>query len=131
MRYRVCVAEVFSAAHSIGSHGGVGRHLHGHDFRARVCATAETLGGGNVAVDLEVLESALRRVLEGLDHRYLNEVLGVEDLSMEYLARYLLERLRERVAEVDAVEVCAGEGKYCVEVLSERPGGARPDAERS
>ena len=116
MRYRVCVSEVLSAAHSIRSHGGVGRYLHGHDFRVRACATTEALGGGNIAVDLKVLEEALRDLLEPLDHRYLNEVLGVEDLSTEYLAGYVLRRLRERVSEVSSVEVCSGEGRYCVEV---------------
>ncbi len=116
MRYRVCVSGVFSAAHAIRSHGGSGRRLHGHDFRTRACAREEALRGGNIAVDLEVLESALKGVLESLDHRYLNEELGVEDLSMEYLARYVLERLRELVPGVDTVEVCAGEGRYCVEV---------------
>lgn len=116
MRYKVCVTEVFSAAHSIGSHSGVGKYLHGHDFRTKVCATTTMLGVGNIAVDLKVLEAALRNLLDTLDHKYLNELLGVEDLSTEYLAGYVLSKLRENIPEVSSVEICSSEGRYCVEV---------------
>lgn len=116
MKYRVCVTEVFSAAHSIRSHRGVGRYIHGHDFRTRVCATTEALGKGNIAVDLKTLESAVKKVTESLDHKYLNEELGIEDLSAEYIAQYILGELKKLIAEVDCVEVCSNEGRYCVEV---------------
>lgn len=116
VRYRACVTGLFSAAHAVRSHGGSGRYLHGHDFRVRACASAEALRGDNISVDLEALGSALEGLLRSLDHRYLNEELGVEDLSIEYLAQHILARLRERIPEVDAVEVCVGEGRYCVEV---------------
>lgn len=107
---------MFSAAHSIRSHGGVGRYLHGHDFRVRVCASGAGLGTGNIAVDLKLLEELLKEVTGRLDHRYLNEVLGVEDLSTEYLATYILSELSARLPEVYLVEVCTTEGRYCVEV---------------
>jgi len=114
--YKVCVSDVFSAAHSIRSHGGVGRYLHGHDFRVRVCASSAGLGAGNIAVDLKLLEELLREVIEKLDHRYLNEVLGVEDLSTEYIATYILSKLSSKLPEVYLVELCSTEGRYCVEV---------------
>jgi 6-pyruvoyltetrahydropterin/6-carboxytetrahydropterin synthase len=107
---------VFSAAHSIRTHGGVGRYLHGHDFRVRVCASRSELGAGNIAVDLKLLEGVLREVTGRLDHRYLNEVLGVDDLSTELLATYVLRELSARVPDVYLVEVCTTEGRYCVEV---------------
>lgn len=116
MRYRICVADVFSAAHSIRSHGGVGKYVHGHDFRVRACARADVLGAGNIAVDLKTLEEALKGIIGRLDHRYLNEVLGVEDLSTEYLAEYILSELRKNVRSVFLVEICSNEGRYCVEV---------------
>lgn len=116
MKYKVCVTEVFSAAHSIRSHRGVGRYVHGHDFRTRVCAVSESLGEGNIAFDLKVLESAVKSVVESLDHKYLNEELGVEDLSAEYIAQYVLRELKKLVPEVVSVEICSNEGRYCVEV---------------
>jgi 6-pyruvoyltetrahydropterin/6-carboxytetrahydropterin synthase len=116
LKYRVCVADVFSAAHSIRSHSGVGRYIHGHDFRVRVCARTEVLGVGNIAVDLKTLEEALRDVTGRLDHKYLNEELGVEDLSAEYLAEHILSEVRRRFRNVFLVEVCSNEGRYCVEV---------------
>ncbi len=116
MRYRVCVADVFSAAHSIRSHDGVGRYIHGHDFRVRACARTDVLGAGNIAVDLKALEEALKDITGRLDHKYLNEVFGVEDLSAEYIAEYVLSELRKTVRSVFLVEVCSNEGRYCVEV---------------
>ncbi|MEM0066416.1 MAG: 6-carboxytetrahydropterin synthase [Sulfolobales archaeon] len=116
MRYRVCVADVFSAAHTIKSHKGVGRLIHGHDFRARVCAISESLSEGNIAVDLKVLESVVKEITESLDHKYLNEELGVEDLSAEYIAHYILREAKKLVPQVHSVELCSNEGRYCVEV---------------
>jgi 6-pyruvoyl-tetrahydropterin synthase len=67
-------------------------------------------------VDLKLLEELLREVTGRLDHRYLNEVLGVDDLSTELLATYVLRELSARVPDVYLVEVCTTEGRYCVEV---------------
>ncbi|MCS7098999.1 MAG: 6-carboxytetrahydropterin synthase, partial [Sulfolobales archaeon] len=61
MKFTVCYTDTFSAAHAIKSHSGVGRYLHGHDFRTRVCAVSKTLSTENIAIDLRLLESALRR----------------------------------------------------------------------
>lgn len=116
MKYKVCVTEVFSAAHTIKSHGGAGRYVHGHDFRTRVCAVSETLGKGNIAVDLKIFEAVVKKLAEALDHKYLNEELGVEDLSVEYIAQYVLREIKKEIAEVSTVEICSNEGKYCVEV---------------
>jgi len=116
VKYRVCVTEVFSAAHTIKSHKGVGRLVHGHDFKTRVCAISESLGEGNIAVDLKMLESVVKKITENLDHKYLNEELGVEDLSAEYIAHYILLETKKHIAQVYSVELCSNEGRYCVEV---------------
>ncbi|MCX8185397.1 MAG: 6-carboxytetrahydropterin synthase [Sulfolobales archaeon] len=116
MKYRVCVVEVFSAAHSIKTHTGVGQYLHGHDFRTRVCAVSEALDPDNIAVDLKHLESIVKEITDRLDHKYLNEELGIENLSMEYLAHYILREVRKNIPLVSSIEICSSEGKYCVEV---------------
>lgn len=79
--------------------------LHGHSFRASV-----TVGGPvdpklGWIVDFASLDEAWRPFHELLDHRYLNEVEGLENPTSELLASFILERFEVPGAEVVAVTV--------------------------
>ena len=70
--FEVAVESGFSAAHRLRDYEGACERLHGHNYRVAVTVRGETSPPGMVA-DFKELKAALARVLDRLDHAYLNE----------------------------------------------------------
>ncbi|HEX9949434.1 MAG TPA: 6-carboxytetrahydropterin synthase, partial [Thermodesulfobacteriota bacterium] len=64
----------FSAAHNLRNCGGKCESLHGHNWRVEVFVRAETLGRGGMVLDFRILREEIEKVLEALDHHYLNDL---------------------------------------------------------
>jgi 6-pyruvoyltetrahydropterin/6-carboxytetrahydropterin synthase len=73
--------------------------LHGHSFRVRVTVT------GPVDPKLGWVKQAFTPLYSALDHRYLNEIEGLENPTSEVLAMWLWERLKPSLPMLSAVEV--------------------------
>ena len=94
--------------------------LHGHSFRVTVVV------GGNLdpkmgwLVDFAEVEAAWKPLHALLDHRYLNEVAGLENPTSENLARFIADRLAlpagVRLVSVTVHETCVSR---CILHLSE------------
>jgi 6-pyruvoyltetrahydropterin/6-carboxytetrahydropterin synthase len=67
--------------------------LHGHSFRIRVYASGEVGERTGWVVDFADIKAAFRPIEELLDHRYLNEIEGLDNPTSETLARWIWERL--------------------------------------
>jgi 6-pyruvoyltetrahydropterin/6-carboxytetrahydropterin synthase len=85
----------FEAAHLLPNlpEGHKCRRLHGHSFRVQIHVSGEidpTLGW---VMDFGDLKAAAKPVLEQLDHRYLNEIAGLENPTSEVIARWIWQKL--------------------------------------
>lgn len=84
--------------------------LHGHSFQIEVRVAGEPGERTGWVVDFAEIKSACAPVIELLDHRYLNEVDGLENPTSENLARWIWERLEGRLPGLSAVcvkETCS------------------------
>jgi 6-pyruvoyltetrahydropterin/6-carboxytetrahydropterin synthase len=92
----------FEAAHQLPDHPGKCRRLHGHGYRLRVVCAAPVDPRTGIAVDFyDVKRVVTERVVDVLDHTYLNELLPAP--SAEHIAVWVWRRLVEGglpVAEV-------------------------------
>ena len=91
--------------------------LHGHSFRVSVTVNGPvdpTLGW---VVDFADLERSWRPIHDALDHRYLNDVEGLENPTSEVLAVWIYERFKIAGAEVTSVSV----NETCVSGVTYRP----------
>jgi len=68
--------------------------LHGHSFRVEVGAR-----------DLERLKEPLRRIYDQLDHRFLNEIDGLENPTSENLAIWIWRAVRTDVPDLGVVVI--------------------------
>jgi 6-pyruvoyltetrahydropterin/6-carboxytetrahydropterin synthase len=68
--------------------------LHGHSFRIEVHVRGEPDPRLGWVLDFAELKAAFRPVFEQLDHRYLNEVPGLENPTCECLARWIFDSLK-------------------------------------
>ena len=67
--------------------------LHGHSFLIEVWVTGEPGADTGWVIDYADVAAAIQPVHEALDHRYLNDVEGLENPTSENLARWIWARV--------------------------------------
>lgn len=79
--------------------------LHGHSFRVRVWVSGEVDAITGWVMDFGDIKAACQPVIDELDHRYLNDIPGLENPTSERIAEWLWKRLRPLLPQLSAVEV--------------------------
>ena len=107
----------FEAAHRLPNvpEGHKCARLHGHSFRATVWVEGELGAESGWVMDFADLKAAFAPLHDQLDHRYLNEVDGLENPTSEVLAVWIWDRLAPTVpglARVDVQETCTSGCRY-------------------
>jgi 6-pyruvoyltetrahydropterin/6-carboxytetrahydropterin synthase len=99
--FTLYVKDTFSAAHRIEDYNGQCEALHGHNFLVEVLFAGERLGKGGMLVDFKILKNYLKKILESLDHRYINEIPFFMERSgsSEYLSKYIFDELKKLIEE--------------------------------
>ena len=123
--FELKIRNHFSAAHKILEHQGKCRFLHGHNWNVDVIVHAENLDRIGMAVDFSHLKSALKEIIDPLDHVCLNDLplfSSVENNpTAENISRHIFfemgSRLRHlaphaRIARVDVYETDTCSASY-------------------
>jgi 6-pyruvoyltetrahydropterin/6-carboxytetrahydropterin synthase len=89
----------FEAAHRLPHvpEGHKCARLHGHSYRLEVHVQGEVDPTTGWVVDFADISAAAMPVIHQLDHYYLNEVPGLENPTSENIARWVWERLAEKL----------------------------------
>lgn len=105
--FRITKEFHFSASHQLTSlppdHQCA--RLHGHNYIVEVELSAKELNEHGFVRDYHDLAPLKRYIDESFDHRHLNEVLGHEQVTAEYLARHFYGWCKARLTETSAVRV--------------------------
>lgn len=83
--------------------------LHGHSFAVRVVVAGEPDAQSGWIMDFADIKDAFASVHAMLDHRYLNDVHGLENPTSENLARWIWRQLQPSVpllARIEIKETC-------------------------
>ena len=80
----------FEAAHRLPNvpQGHKCRRLHGHSFRVELICEGEIDPNTGWLIDFADIKRAFEPVYARLDHRYLNEIDGLENPTSENVARW-------------------------------------------
>lgn len=107
--FEVSAEETFAAGHALREYKGKCENVHGHNYRVRVTIEGQELDRAGLLVDFSELKRVMRGIIEGLDHRFLNDVPPFDKLnpSAENMARYFFEEMTRNlgVARGNAVRV--------------------------
>ena len=97
----------FEAAHFLpwAPPGHPNARVHGHSFRVRVTLDGEPDETTGVVMYLDDVESAVADAREALDHRFLNELDGLLQPTLERISIWLWERLHNRLPGLAEIEV--------------------------
>ena len=100
----------FEAAHRLPCvpEGHKCARLHGHSFRVEVHVVGDVDPDSGMVIDFADIKAAFAPLHDQLDHRYLNEVDGLDNPTSENVARWIWERLDGRlpVASIVVRETC-------------------------
>ena len=116
--YQVKVEGYFSSAHNLRGYKGKCEDLHGHNWKVVLEARSQTLDPVGMVIDFKVFKAQLFKLLETLDHKYLNRIpyfLKVNPTS-ENIAKYLFVTLKTSIPQLYAVTVWESENSsatYC------------------
>jgi 6-pyruvoyltetrahydropterin/6-carboxytetrahydropterin synthase len=95
MRVTICKQFDFDAAHLL-PHVDPGHkcgRLHGHTYRVDIMCEGEPDPHAGWFVDYAYVALAWAPINEALDHRYLNDIPGLENPTTEVLAPWILSKL--------------------------------------
>lgn len=97
----------FEAAHRLpfAPEGHKCSRLHGHSFRVEVYIGGPVDPMTGWIMDFAEIAVAFEPLRERLDHRYLNEIEGLENPTSEVLARWIWERIEPSLAGLERIIV--------------------------
>src|ERR1051325_4974718 len=107
----------FEAAHSLPNvpEGHKCRRLHGHSFKVEIAVSGELDANLGWVMDYAEMTGAFRPIWDQLDHRYLNEIEGLENPTSGISAVWIGDRLQRRLpllSEVVVAETCTARCAY-------------------
>lgn len=97
----------FEAAHRLPHlpEGHKCRELHGHAFRVDLSIRGEVDSQTGLLMDYADIATVAEPIRRQLDHKYLNDIAGLENPTSENLAVWIWDRLKPNLAELSAVTV--------------------------
>ena len=101
--YELTVVSTFSSAHNLRGYEGACENLHGHNWKVEAVIASPGLDKLGMVMDFKKLKESVGRILDSLDHRYLNEVppFDRENATAENLARFIYQELSKALGKGD------------------------------
>ncbi len=96
---RIGATFTFEAAHRLPNlpEGHKCRNLHGHNYQLDVTIEGKLDECGFV-MDYAELEEIVGPIVQRVDHRYLNDVEGLENPTSEIMLEWFMARIKPRIA---------------------------------
>lgn len=89
--------------------------LHGHSFQLTLIVRGPLDASTGWVMDYSDIKAAAQPLVDQLDHRYLNEIPGLENPTSEVIAKWVYERLKVRIPLLHQVaihETCTTESRF-------------------
>ena len=88
----------FEAAHNLTTtNNEVNKNIHGHSYFVEVFIIDETneIDKNGLILDFSIFKKKLNLIKEDIDHKFLNEICGLENPTLEKIGIYIFNRLKE------------------------------------
>jgi len=89
----------FEAAQSLPQfpEGHKCRKVHGHSFKITVAVRGPVDEASGIFYDHAAISDAMKPIIAELDHSYLNDIVGLENPTIELMARWFWEKLEPQL----------------------------------
>jgi len=104
--YELRIVTQMAAAHQLREFSGKCEKLHGHNWKIEIYVTGGELGPNGILIDFKLIKEAAHRVVQKLDHTFLNELKPFQDKnpSSENIAHFVFNSLSQEL-DSDRVKV--------------------------
>ena len=112
--YELKTQMYFAGAHHLLNYDGKCENQHGHNWLVEAYVKGNKLDKSNILIDYKVIKSELKKVLDYLDHKDINELPEFKGISpsSEIISKYIYDKLKEtlpvsKVAVWETATSCA------------------------
>jgi 6-pyruvoyltetrahydropterin/6-carboxytetrahydropterin synthase len=93
--FEISVEHTFAAGHALREYKGKCENVHGHNYKVRVTIAGDKLNAAGLLMDFVDLRAEIKKFVERLDHRFLNDIPPFDELnpSAENLAKYIYDKI--------------------------------------
>ncbi len=105
--YKLQVEADFSSAHNLRGYKGKCEELHGHNWKVELTVGSKDLDKTGMVLDFKFLKASLNKILDKLDHKYLNEIDYFKEVNptSENIAKYIYDSLKSEVPVLVSITV--------------------------
>lgn len=110
----ICKSFTFDAAHWLPmvADGHKCKRMHGHTYRVEIVCAGD-LDRRGMVVDYEEIAKAWLPLMNELDHRVLNEILGLENPTTEILSRFIYLLVKCDLPSLSLIRVYESSTTWC------------------
>jgi 6-pyruvoyltetrahydropterin/6-carboxytetrahydropterin synthase len=118
--FEVSVDETFSAGHALRGYKGKCENPHGHNYKVRLTVQGPQLDSIGLLFDFVHLKQVLHGVIDGMDHKYLNDQPPFIELnpSAENIAKYLYDEVSRGLKAATAAPASMPDAKNAPRITS-------------
>lgn len=104
-KFELSVKAHFDAAHLLEGYLGKCARLHGHRWDVEFVFEGSQLDTQNMLIDFALTKELIKKLLDQLDHYYLNEALDEKHPTAEFIALWLYEHMSNEFKYADSVPI--------------------------
>ena len=89
----------FEAAHKLNiTKNEVNKNIHGHSYFVEIFIIDQNdeINKNGLVLDFSIFEQKLNSIKNDLDHKFLNEITGLDNPTLENIGIYIFNRLKEK-----------------------------------
>jgi 6-pyruvoyltetrahydropterin/6-carboxytetrahydropterin synthase len=118
--FEVSVDETFSAGHALRGYKGKCENPHGHNYKVRLTVQGPQLDSIGLLFDFVHLKQVLHGVINGMDHKYLNDQPPFIELnpSAENIAKFLYDEVSRGLKEMASAAASTPDAKNAPRITS-------------
>jgi len=105
--FEIKVTSEFNGAHNLRGYEGKCENLHGHNWKVEAVVGKKDLDKLGMVTDFKIVKNELERILDGLDHKYLNDlkIFRKYNPTSERIAEYIYNELSKKIKRISRVTV--------------------------
>ena len=97
----------FDSAHALPNvpDGHKCKHVHGHTYHLKVFIEGELDTRLGWVMDFAEVKKAIKPVIDIVDHKYLNDIEGLENPTCEIIATWLWDKIKTKISLLKKIEL--------------------------